>query len=923
MDPALALVGGLAAAGAGLLGWGRALRLRRQRRQGQLGAPEAQALATLRAMPDLLFELDRQGRCLEVQAADPALLVAPREQLLGRSLAELMPPEAATTCLRALAEAERQGRSQGQQIRLPLAEGERWFELSLARKPAGPGPAEAFVVLARDIQARRSATEELERQIRFYTVLSRCNTAILTSQSEAEMMRRICQEAISTGVLRMAWIGLVEAGGDRVRPLAWAGDGTDYLTDIQISRAADSPYGQGPTGTAVRENRPFWCQDFQHDPATAPWHGRGARYGWRASASLPLHRDGLGVGALTLYAGEAGAFTPAVQELLLDMAAALDLALERFARDAEQERLRLAVLQGERQYRELTETIHDVVWRIEAESLRPLYFSPSVQQVWGYPPAAVLGGLPLRACGPLFRHWRGQRQLDYGHWLKGGLGASPISYPLEEMELRHRDGRTVWVESSITLVPRGSSGRPEFHGVSRDITPRKLAEQQVERLAHFDQLTGLANRDLLNQEFQFVLNSCLREQESVAVMLLNLDRFQMINDSLGSEAGDRLLVETARRLRRTLRASDVIARVGGDEFLIVLPKLKARDAAILASALQLAVAEPWRDGDHEVVVTASIGIAVAPEDGSDRDLLTRKVSLALHDVKGGQPNSHRFFTDELQARTARTMQLSNALRFALERRELRLVYQPQVDTASGAVLGAEALLRWQHPELGAVSPAEFIPVAERNGLILPIGTWVLGEAVRQLRAWIDADLDPPRIAVNLSALQFRQADLAEQTAALLAEAGVPADRLELELTETATMENPSAAKRTIQQLSRLGIRFSIDDFGTGYSSLSNLRQIKAYKLKIDASFIRELNSNADDRAIVAGIINIARGMGMRTLAEGVECLTEQHFLQQQGCDEIQGYLHATPLEPEAFIAYLQRERSGAAVSGPRPRGMRA
>ncbi|MCP9815688.1 EAL domain-containing protein [Synechococcus sp. GreenBA-s] len=918
-DPpgALPLIVGLALLGAGLLGWNVQLRRRLHRRDQALQRSEAHALATLQAIPDLLFEMDRQGRYLAVQAQDPEQLVAQRELLLGRSVHEVMPPAAAAACLEALAEADRRGSAKGYQILLPLPEGERWFEVSVARKCGGPGAPDTYVVLSRDIHERKIALEELQRQIRYYAILSRCNDAILASRSEAELMQRICEEAISSGVLRMAWIGLVDPASGRVKPEAWAGVGTDYLTDIQISIAADSPYGQGPTGTSIREDRPFWCQDYQHDPATAPWHGRGEQFGWKASASLPLHRGGAGIGALTLYSSEANAFTASVQRLLLDMATDLDLALDRFAFEAEQEQLRAAVLQSERQYRELTETINDVVWRIEAQSLRPLYFSPSVQQLWGYGPEAVQRELPLRAYGPRFRLWRQQRQLDYSRWQARGRGASPISLPLEEMELRRRDGRAVWVESSISLVPQGSSGRPEFHGVSRDITSRKQAEQEVERLAHFDRLTGLANRDLLNQEFQFVLNTCLREHEPVAVMLLNLDHFQVINDSLGSEAGDRLLVETAQRLRRSLRSSDVIARVGGDEFLIVLPKLKARDAAILAATLQAAVVEAWHDDGHEVVVTASVGIAMAPDDGRDRDLLARKASLALHDVKQGQPNGYRFFTDELQAHTARTMQLSNALRFALERGEFRVVYQPQVDTATGAVLGAEALLRWQHPELGPISPAEFIPVAERNGLILPIGRWVLEQAIQQLQQWIDAGQAPPRIAVNLSALQFRQADLADQTVALLARAGVPADLLELELTETATMEDPTGARRTIHQLDQLGIRFAIDDFGTGYSSLSNLRQLKVSKLKIDASFIRDLNVNADARAIVTGIVNMARGMGIRTLAEGVECLTEQRFLQQQGCDEIQGFLFAEPLSPEAFIAYVARTRDDAAAAGQR------
>lgn len=765
--PYRALTVGLGlASGGSLLAWNWDLQRRLRRRNQELERSEAQIRATLQAIPDLLFEVDREGRYLAVQALNPQLLLMEQEWVLGRTVSEMLPPTAAATCMDALQEADLQGTSHGHQILLPLPDGERWFELSVARKPGLQGAPNTYVVLSRDVHARKIAEEELQRQISFYDVLSRCNSAILSCTSEQELLGRICQEAISTGLLRMAWIGLVEQGSDAVRPVTWAGDGTNYLRAIEISTDANTPNGRGPVGTAIREDRPFWCQDFLQDPATAPWHGRGARYGWRSIAAVPLHRDGRPAGALALYAGELNAFTPAVQALVVDMAADLDLALDRFRGEAERK-----------------------------------------------------------------------------------------------------------------------------------------------RLAHFDQLTGLANRELLQQEFRFVLNTCLREEEPVAVMVVNIDRFRLINDSLGSDAGDQLLVTTAVRLRRRLRESDVIARIGGDEFLIVLPKLQAPDAAVVATDLQRVIAEPWDCDGRSVVVTASIGIAMAPEDGTEPDVLARKANLALHEIKQQQPNERRFFTDDLQARTARAMQLSNELRFAIERGELWLAYQPQVATATGAVVGAEALLRWQHPELGAVPPAEFIPLAERNGLILPIGAWVLREVVQQLRAWLDAGVTPPRIAVNLSALQFSQSDLEDQIGALLLDARVPAELLEVELTETATMERPEEARRTVEQLRQLGVSFAIDDFGTGYASLSNLSLVKAHKLKIDASFIRDLSTDPDSRAIVTATLTMARAMGMRTLAEGVERQEERVFLEQHGCDLIQGYLFSKPLPPADFRAYLTKQRA--------------
>jgi EAL domain-containing protein (putative c-di-GMP-specific phosphodiesterase class I) len=337
--------------------------------------------------------------------------------------------------------------------------------------------------------------------------------------------------------------------------------------------------------------------------------------------------------------------------------------------------------------------------------------------------------------------------------------------------------------------------------------------------------------------------------------------------------------------------------------VLVLPMTDIQGAAHLAGKVMQLAATPFLIEQHELTVTPSIGIAMFPTDGDDFDALCKCADAAMYRAKRDGRHAYRFFTSEMQAQSARNLQLENALRRALEREQFRLHYQPQIDLASGRVVGAEALLRWTHPELGVVSPAEFIPVAESTGMILPIGEWVLRTAAQQLRQWLDAGLPPLRLAVNLSAVQFRHANLPALVSRVLAEAALPAQLVELELTEGVAMDDPHAAVQVMNDLHARGVRLSIDDFGTGYSSLSYLKKFQVYKLKIDQSFVRDLTEDPDDRAIVAAIIRMAEGLGLSTLAEGVETAGQLDFLRSQGCVEVQGYHFSRPLPADEFHTY--------------------
>jgi diguanylate cyclase (GGDEF)-like protein len=445
---------------------------------------------------------------------------------------------------------------------------------------------------------------------------------------------------------------------------------------------------------------------------------------------------------------------------------------------------------------------------------------------------------------------------------------------------------------------------------------RKQAEKRIQYLAHFDALTGLPNRAQLDDRVKYAIGLAERSQGPVALMLLDLDHFKDINDTLGHSVGDALLVELARRLALVLREVDTVSRLGGDEFIFLLYGLDAHGAAQVAQKLLDVIAGPHRIEHYDLNVTGSIGIALYPGDGSDLETLSKRADAAMYRVKHEGRNGYRFFTTEMQVCSTRHLTLVNALRQALECDQLQVHYQPQVSMQDGRIVGAEALLRWTHPELGSISPAEFIPAAEDSGLILPIGEWVLRHAARQAKTWMQDGLAPLVMAVNLSAAQFRHPNLPNLVTRILDEEGLPPEYLELELTEGVAMHDPQGAIAVMNNLHERGVRMSIDDFGTGYSSLGHLKKFKVYKLKIDQSFVRDISTDPEDKAIVGAIINMAKSLGLQTIAEGVETAGQLAYLREQGCDEMQGYYYSKPLSADQFEVFARS--SSRCLLDPRP-----
>ncbi len=430
----------------------------------------------------------------------------------------------------------------------------------------------------------------------------------------------------------------------------------------------------------------------------------------------------------------------------------------------------------------------------------------------------------------------------------------------------------------------------------RDITDRKVAEDRVQFLAYYDALTGLPNRTLLKDRLARALAGARRQKETVALLFLDLDKFKDVNDSLGHSVGDLLLQQVAERLKTWAREQDTVARLGGDEFLIMLTHVKdVSDAAVAAERLMDAMTAEFVVQGHPFSVNCSLGISIFPEHGADNETLIKNADAAMYSAKENGRNNFRFFTEEMNARVLERLTLENCLRLAVKKEQLFLVYQPQLDIATGRITGMEALLRWQHPDLGLVPPDKFIRIAENSGLIVPIGEWVLRTACAQSRKWQDEGLPAVSVAVNVSAVQFRQEDFCELIRKVLRETGLAPQYLELELTESLLLANAEVMLSVVQELKAMGMTLAIDDFGTGYSSLSYLKKFPVSRLKIDRSFIRDVAVNSDDAAITTAIISMAKSLHLKVIAEGVETEEQMTFLREHRCDEIQGYYFSKPL----------------------------
>jgi diguanylate cyclase (GGDEF)-like protein/PAS domain S-box-containing protein len=476
-----------------------------------------------------------------------------------------------------------------------------------------------------------------------------------------------------------------------------------------------------------------------------------------------------------------------------------------------------------------------------------------------------------------------------------------------ECAVHRKDGSKMWFSANVRAVSEEGIV-VGYEGTNEDITARKVAEERIQFLAYYDALTELPNRTLLQDRLTKALASARRRKDKVALLFLDLDDFKIINDSLGHSVGDVLLQEVAERLKKWGREQDTVARLGGDEFLITLTEVKdLADVAVAAERLMDAMTAGFVVQGHSLNVSCSIGVSIFPEHGTDCETLIKNADAAMYRAKDCGRNNFHFFAEDMNTQAVEQLTLENSLRLALGNQELFLVYQPQMDIGTGRITGLEALLRWQHPDLGLVPPDRFIRIAEKSGLIVPIGEWVLRTACRQARKWQDDGLPAVSVAVNVSAVQFRQQGFCELIKSVLHETGLAPQYLELELTESLLLANADVTRSVLRELKSMGLTLAIDDFGTGYSNFTSLRQFGVSKLKIDRSFISDVATNPDDSAITAAIISMAKSLRLRVIAEGVEDEAQMSFLRAHQCDEIQGYYFSKPLAVDVVADKLRSD----------------
>lgn len=882
---------------------------------------------------------------------------------------------------------------------------------------------DSYFLNVRDLTERKKTEMRISRLTKLYSALSVVNQAIVRMDHESGLFPLVCQCAVEFGGMKMAWIGQLDQATSRILPVAKYGSGVEYLDQIALSILKDSPDGQGPTGTALRENRIIIVNDYLSDPKTKRWHERAAKFGWESAATFPIQRGGKPFAVLTVYHTVAQGFDDESINLLTELTSDISFALDNF--DHETERINLtrdlenayerinhiinvspsimyslkmhtenhdmtvdfisdniskltgyavkewytpqfwlnhvhpddqaaAVSAQKRllkdgmlnhQYRFLHADgsvlwIDDQLMLIRDESGKPveavgtwlditsrkiaeeelrvnaqvfefsregiittdaenriLTVNKAFTEITGYRPEEVIGKNPrILASGTVSKEFYRQmwQQInDQGYWQGEVLN-------------RRKDGEFYSERLSISTV-RDQEGKITQHiGIISDLSEHKLAEQRIEFLSNFDPLTQLPNRNLLSDRARLALAVARRSKTSLALMYVDLDRFKIVNESLGLSVGDALLKELAKRLLNALRPEDTVSRQGGDEFIIMMPNTDAEGAAHVAKKILDTIARPFSFAEQRITLTSSIGIAEFPQDGDDFEQLAQSADAALYRAKQAGRNNFQFFTQQMHEQAYEVLQIENELRQALENNDFRLYYQPQVDAITSQIVGIEALIRWQHPKKGLISPANFIPIAEETSLINQIGDWVLSTALKQLAEWQSAGVAIVPIAINLSIVQFRQDSLYQKVCDALRETKLSPSMLELEMTESIAMEDSQRTVRVLKQLNALGVSLSIDDFGTGYSSLSYLKKFSIDKLKIDQSFVRDMEFHPEDTSIITAIIGMAKGLGFKTIAEGVETKQQLAFLQENQCDQIQGYLFSAPLPAEDFVQLLRQ-----------------
>ncbi|SFD00931.1 PAS domain S-box-containing protein/diguanylate cyclase (GGDEF) domain-containing protein [Thiohalospira halophila DSM 15071] len=746
-----------------------------------------------------------------------------------------------------------------------------------------------FFAFLRDITAQAQAEADLRHQRDLYHAISASNRLLIRNPVPDDAYSEICRIIVRLGGLGLAWIGLPSENGD-FRPVAAFGEAADYVRNIRVTADPEQSEGRGPGGRVLREDQPVLIPDIQAEPTMAPWQEAARAHGLASVGGFPIRRGGSVAGVLLVYGRERDFFTPERVNLLEELAADLGAALDHYDQ-----------LQSNYRLLEILEATPDFVAIAEPEG-RITYANPATRAGLGFDP--VGHGIDTIHPDPSRRRLREEAlptARREGRW-QG------------EIDVRVRGGREVHSFSQVIIAHSPEPGGEPSHysTIARDIHDLKEAEARIEELSYRDRVTGLPNRTALRERLVEESRRLSRTGRQGAVVHLDLDGFKGINDTLGTEVGDGVLCAVGLRLRGQVRTEDVVAHIGADEFVVLLldlegtPEAAATAADRLAERMREEFSIPLKVEGRRHRLKASFGITLFPRADHDPDQLLRETDIALDPVKARGGDDIAFFQPGMLATTQRELELEQALADALDGGDIQVVYQPQWDLASGRMVGMEALARWEHPERGAISPAEFVPLAERSGLINRLGDSVLEQVLTQLREWEAAGyaIPPMGVAVNISPRQFAALDWEAGIHERLRRFGVAGDRLKLEVTESLLMENLATAADKLARLRAEGICFALDDFGTGYSSLAYLQELPLDYVKIDRSFVQRIGDGDAGEGIIEAVLAMASHLGLDVIAEGVETEAQADFLRSRNCDAGQGFLWARPLPPAEVAALL-------------------
>lgn len=889
----MGLAGLTAAAAAGL--WARSHR--RGRHVGRtLKQREAELGAFASSLPDIAFLMDSQCRYLEVYGDHSPLLGRPREQLIGQPMSAFFPAETASVFMSVVRRALETRQTQSLSYPVRVMGAQRHFDSRCA--PVAHSDKVIWTVW--DVTARRRAEQRLVHMTRLYDFLSHVNQAIAWSESEDQLLQNACQAAIVHGHFKKAWISMHDATAQALQCRAQAGDALPEHTALLSFALPGTEHQSSALSQALTDGTSFHCADLGKLPVDEhpAWVQAAVQAGLGACAVLPLRHQQSLVGFLFLLDRQLNPQDRDEKALLDDVAHDLSFAISNLhkekMREQAEDRIRLhaAALESSRDGMLVLNRQREIV------SINPAFSS-----ITGYTEEDVLE----RSADFLFP--------DNAHDAITEMADSLRRQGSWEGEAwcQRKSGELFSTKMSISAV-RNTKGLPShFVAVFTDNTQIKQSEARLARMAHYDPLTELPNRTMIHERLEHAINLARRHQTLVGVVFVDLDNFKTVNDSLGHAAGDTLLKLVAQRLRQRMRQEDTLGRLGGDEFILVLEHLRhPQQAAHVAQAVIETLSDPFLLGDgQEVYVRASIGISLFPNDNEEAGELVRNADAAMYQAKRVGRNTFKFYTESLTSQASNRLQLETRLRRAVEHREFTLHYQPMVRMSDRRVISVEALVRLRVPDstdacLPSIGPDEFIPVMEDTGMIMALGEWVMNEACRQGRAWMDAGLDFGRLAVNVSASEIRRGGVLDRVSRILRQTGFPANRLELEITESGLMEHGEGAEQFLRQLHELGVSLSIDDFGTGYSSLAYLKRFPVHQLKIDRGFVQDLPGNENDAQLVSTMISLAHNLKMRVVAEGVELPDQEAFLHARGCDIAQGYLFSRPVPPAQIEKILPR-----------------